>query len=268
MARIGETLIYDPKIRGNTPAKLFLKLFGDVDSSSAPLHFSRVAKKFVEKRDAISILDAGCGKGKYSFWLAQEYPNAEIDACDLSREKIEIIQDIQNRLIIRNINFFIQDLRTFKNEAAYDFIFSNHVLEHIVENQLVISNLVASLKPGGYIYIQIPDAVQKRFPFGKKFLKAYEKWEKDEHIGQTITLASLTTTLESLDCEIIKAGHTEGFFGELRFELAEIASSYFNSSILYGLLFPLLKTLGYIDSLINYSDGNGILVLAKKKKEC
>ncbi len=35
-----------------------MKLFGDVDSSSAPLHFSRVAKKCVEKRDAISILDA------------------------------------------------------------------------------------------------------------------------------------------------------------------------------------------------------------------
>jgi hypothetical protein len=58
--------------------------------------------------------------------------------------------------------------------------------------------------------------------------------------------------------------HTGGFWGKLSFELREIALNYLNSKLLFVLLFPMLKLFGYLDSLTNSSEGNGILVLAQK----
>lgn len=264
--RFGEYQLYNPKIRGMTfaMAKVILKIFGSFDTSSSHLHFMRIVEK-VAKTRLNTVLDAGCGDGKFSFWLAQKYPNAKIDACDLSEEIINRCKEIQGGLKTRNVNFFVQDLRNLKSEGAYDFIFSNHVLEHVIDNQLVISNLVSSLNREGYLYIQIPTAIQKRLSFGKRFLRSHEAWAKKEHIGQTLTLSLLSSELKRLDCKILIARHTEGFWGELRFELKELALGYLQSRILLGLFFPLLHILGYIDSLVNCSDGNGILILAKKK---
>ena len=137
-------------------------------------------------------------------------------------------------------------------------------MEHIFENRLVISNLVYSLKNGGYIYIQIPNAIQKRLPYGRRFIEAHERWARKEHVGQTLTIDSLSSELDLLNCNVLIARYTEGFWGELRFVLSEMALNYFQSSIMYALLFPLLKLLGFIDSLIDYSEGNGIMILAEK----
>jgi SAM-dependent methyltransferase len=264
MTRFGECQVYDPKIRGNRLAEIFLTIFGTVDTGSGDFHFMRIVKKLA-KIDFNHVLDAGCGKGKFSFWLAQEYPNVKIDACDLSEESIDLCREVQSHLKIRNIHFFVQDLRTYRSEGTYDFIFSTHVLEHILENRLVISNLVSSLKKGGYIYIQIPNAVIKRLSsFGKRFVKSHVEWGKKEHVGQTLTLNLLCSELQRSSCKILIAKHTEGFFGELRFELQEMALGYLHSEVLFAILYPLLKILGYIDSLVDYSGGNGILVLARK----
>jgi SAM-dependent methyltransferase len=264
MTRYGECQIYDPKIRSNRLAKIFLKVFRTVDTDSGVLHFMKIVKKLAKKTDFNHILDAGCGKGKFSFWLAQEYSNAKIDACDLREESIYLCKEVQSHLKIRNVDFFVQDLRTYRSEGTYDFIFSIHVLEHIAENRLVISNLVSSMKKGGYIYIQIPNAVIKRLSsFGKRFVKSHEEWGKNEHVGQTLTLDLLCSELQRLGCKILIARHTEGVWGELRFELKEMALGYLHSEVLFALLYPLLKIFGYIDSLVNYSDGNGILVCAR-----
>lgn len=264
MARFGESQIYSPKIQGNRLANIFLKIFGTFDTGCGSLYFMRVVKQLAEKKDFRNVLDAGCGSGTFSFWLAQQYPNAKIEACDLSEENIEICKEIQSRLGIRNISFFFQDLRTYRREGAFVFIFSNHVLEHIIENRMVISNLVYSIEKGGYIYIQIPTVIQKRLSsLGKRFVRSHEEWGRKEHIGQNLTLELLCSELHRLGCQILLAKHIEGFWGELRFELQEMALGFLHIELLFALLYPLLRIFGYIDSLTNCSDGNGILVFAR-----
>ena len=167
-----------------------------------------------------------------------------IDACDSSEEKISVCGEIQTRLGIGNIRFFVQDLRSCGLGAGYDFVFSNHVLEHISDNRSVLARLVSSLRPGGHIYIQVPTAMQRRLPLGKRFVRAHEQWTEGEHLGQDLTLASLCSVLEGLGCDILIVRHTEGFWGGLRFELSEMALSYFRSRLLFAVLYPLLKILG------------------------
>src|SRR3989338_7387595 len=107
MARFGASQIYDSEVRGKFHAELFLRVFGTVESSSSPLHFTRFAGKLSKEAGFRTALDAGCGKGKYSFWLAQEYPSSIVDACDLSVEKIDYCRMVQSRLGVGNINFFV-----------------------------------------------------------------------------------------------------------------------------------------------------------------
>jgi trans-aconitate methyltransferase len=212
------------------------------------------------------VLDAGCGKGKYAFWLSQEFPDSVIDACDISSSNVTHCNSIKERLHINNINFFVRDLLEYKKPAAYDFVYSNHVLEHIADNTKALANLVESLKPGGHIYIQVPNAVQKRFALGKKFVRLHERWAKDAHVGQTFTLDLLAEALEDLGCSIKQKRYLEGFWGELRFELSEMTLQYLNSRVLFAFFYPLFKLLGYIDLMVKSSSGNGIMVLARKDK--
>ncbi len=42
-----------------------------------------------------------------------------------------------------------------------------------------------SLRERGIIYVALPNAVQKRLPFGRRFLKSHEEWAKTEEIGDS-----------------------------------------------------------------------------------
>ncbi|HEV8523300.1 MAG TPA: class I SAM-dependent methyltransferase [Terriglobales bacterium] len=264
MARFGMSQLHDPRIRDNRAARLFVKAFGGFDTGSSHLHFIRIFRCVEAQCNLRRILDAGCGRGKFSFWVAQNYPSIQVDACDVREESIAVCKATAAKMGMSNVNFWVQDLTTVLSEGTYDFVFSNHVLEHIPKNQLVLANLVRAMRNGGQIYIQIPTATQSRFSFGRKFVQAHEQWAEEEHTGQTLTLDSLRAELEGLGCTVIIAKHTEGPIGEFRFELEEMALTYFNSSVLFALFFPALKLLGHVDSRLDYARGNGILVLACK----
>ena len=121
MIRFGSSELFHPSIRDNKFAKLFLNIFGNVDTGSSHFHFIKMAKNLILP-DKACVLDAGCGKGKYSFWLLKTYPTLKMDACDLSKKEIAHCNEIQKRMGT-NCNFFVQDLMSFKKPNAYDFIF-------------------------------------------------------------------------------------------------------------------------------------------------
>ena len=83
-------------------------------------------------------------------------------------------------------------------------------------------------------------------------------------MGQTLTLNSLSSLIRVFGLHDIDGKTHRGFWGKLSFELREVALNYLNSKLLFVLLFPMLKLFGYLDSLTNSSEGNGILVLAQK----
>lgn len=262
MVRFGSSEKYHPDIKNNTLAKLFLNIFGNVDTGSSHHHFIKTFKKLPFSRIS-NVLDVGCGKGKNSFWLSQMYTNLSIDAFDISEKNITHCKEIQTHLNT-NCNFFVDDVLNFEKSSHYDLIFSNHVLEHVAENKRAIGNLVRSLRPGGFIYIQIPNATQTRL-FPDKFFKSHNEWAEDEHIGQTLTLDSLCRTLRDLNCILLVEKHTSGFWGKLSFEIKEISVNYLNSKALFAVLYPALKLFGYLDTFPKYKNGNGILVLAQKR---
>ncbi|MBD3168904.1 MAG: methyltransferase domain-containing protein [candidate division Zixibacteria bacterium] len=267
MPRFGKGRLHSPKIQKSLVARMLLKIFGNMEITSSHFHFMRNVRRLKKKYDFKRILDAGSGNGDYAFWVAERFPDVSIDACDVSEDSINLCKNAQKKLGLGNIDYIQMDLREFIRPGTYDFIYSNHVLEHIPENLDVIKKLVTSLKPGGYIYIQLPDADQKRLDWGEKYMEEHKKWADKEHIGLTLNLKSLSGALRESGCEIIRAKHTEGVLGEISFKLGEMARSYYRSNAVFALMLPFLKIIGYLDSLMDYKSASGILVLARKTND-
>ena len=79
------------------------------------------------------ILDAGCGRGDYSFYMAEYWPEALIDAVDIDGQCISKNKLVQRRLGLENIRFEVQDITKVGSKEKYDLIVCVDVLEHIRE---------------------------------------------------------------------------------------------------------------------------------------
>ncbi|MFH1678102.1 MAG: malonyl-ACP O-methyltransferase BioC [Candidatus Omnitrophota bacterium] len=68
------------------------------------------------------ILDIGCGTGNYTKILRNRFPNAKIEALDISREMIDIAR---RKLRFKQIEFIIKDAEAIDSKELFDLITSN-----------------------------------------------------------------------------------------------------------------------------------------------
>jgi SAM-dependent methyltransferase len=55
-------------------------------------------------------------------------------------------------------------------DATYDFVYSSHCLEHMVDVAIALGNWVRILKPGGILYTVVPDVcLYEKFTWPSKF---------------------------------------------------------------------------------------------------
>lgn len=99
------------------------------------------------------IMDAGCGCGQVSNWLAEL--GHEAWGCDPSQSGIELA-----RKSYPNADFFVADLMDgspVKDENdRFDGIVSVEVMEHLYDPERVLKNLYSAIKPGGWIILTTP----------------------------------------------------------------------------------------------------------------
>ncbi|MDP2924114.1 MAG: class I SAM-dependent methyltransferase [Candidatus Omnitrophota bacterium] len=248
LGKIG--LIYS-KIVGFTQPPLF----------GYSLWFRKIIDKF--NIEFMRVLDAGCGLGEYAFYIAEKYPYSYVTGVDINECKIKKCLYVKKFSKLTNIDFKMLDLRQLEVKEEHDFICANDVLEHIKENKQVLYNFYRALRPGGWLYIRIPIAIQKRI-FKEKYLKSYNQWAKNEHVGQHYNYVSLSNDLQEIGFSIVFFSYTDGFWGRLAFELTHIIKE--KNKLLYAIFVPFLKTLVRLDSLnINKKIGDGLVFLACKE---
>ncbi len=94
------------------------------------------------------VLEIGAGRGDFSIWLAQKYPNAIIVGTDFSTKAIEIAKT----KLSTNANLFFQvenaENLSFEN-SSFDWIISCETLEHVFNPQKMSDEIYRVLKPGG-----------------------------------------------------------------------------------------------------------------------
>ncbi len=267
--RLGYTDIYHENVkkRGFFGAAYVL-IFGTphLGSYANGIYLKRVLKSRAFK----NVLDAGCGDGTFSFYVASHYNSTEVLGVDVGEQglhgvdtTLDVAQKIHSRLGYQNLSFRQHDLRELDLKDSVDLIFSFDVLEHIAENDAVLANMHRALVPGGELLLRIPNRVQKRI-LNSRFTSEHARWAAVEHVGQHHDLESLLSVLRGLGFRITFAKQTMGFWGRLSFELSEMLKYYRLPEVLQFACIPLLKLIWRIDTLLDTSDGDGLLVLCQK----
>ncbi len=106
--------------------------------------------------DELKVLDAGCGYGQYSYFMANNLAPCSILAVDV---KEDWIKDCRNFFASRNlkqVSFAIEDLAKISYTNKFDLIVCIDVMEHIHNDDAVFENFFRALAPGGFVIINSP----------------------------------------------------------------------------------------------------------------
>lgn len=77
-------------------------------------------------RSQLKMIDVGTGSGAIALALAKEFPSAEVHACDISAEALEVARANAARLGFDRVQFHQSDvLADITRDASFDFVVSN-----------------------------------------------------------------------------------------------------------------------------------------------
>lgn len=129
----------------------------DGDAYSRWVHEGLATRRVRETLEAIpispsSLLDYGCGQGKWTELLKRLYPSAKITGIDVSQVAVE--KAAHKYPECRFLSF--DGERAPLDDEGFDLIFTFHVLEHVLDVHESISDISRLLKPGGCACIIFP----------------------------------------------------------------------------------------------------------------
>jgi 2-polyprenyl-3-methyl-5-hydroxy-6-metoxy-1,4-benzoquinol methylase len=105
-----------------------------------------------QKRKAL-ILDYGCGRGLLLLGLSKY--KTEPYCYDISENAMINLEAIMS-MFKRDVKRISFDSKGRIVPRDFDIIVCSHVLEHVDDDLSLIQNLVASLRPGGYLLVNVP----------------------------------------------------------------------------------------------------------------
>lgn len=106
----------------------------------------------VPTSDVRRAVDIGCGPGNSTEVLAARYPSAEVTGFDSSPDMIDAA-----RRRLPTVRFEVLALKDWSDRAPLDLILANAVLHWVPDHATVLPDLLARLRPGGSLAIQMPD---------------------------------------------------------------------------------------------------------------
>jgi tRNA (cmo5U34)-methyltransferase len=125
---------------------------------SNPIHWERseaIAKAILSQiplKSGMNALEYGAGTGILSFLLAEKF--AEITLMDNSREMVQVMHEKVANTHLEHLKPLDFDLeQSDYTTQTFDCIFTQMVLHHVSEPQLLLTKFYRMLNPGGYLAI-------------------------------------------------------------------------------------------------------------------
>lgn len=118
-------------------------------------------KEKIDLHDKV-ILDQGCGEGVWMNQFAKFTDPSNVYGSDIdpeSKEKFEILNSkFETENQIPNENFVVSTAEELQlPDNKFDVVFSNEVLEHVVDDKLSVREVNRVLKSGGYYIFFTPN---------------------------------------------------------------------------------------------------------------
>ncbi len=126
------------------------------------------------------VLDAGCGSGIVTRYLADRFPQATIMGCDSSAQRVEQTRaacaDYSNITIQQADLLQLVKSPGLRNEM-FDGIVCRYVLHHLCEKaQAAVAGLAACLKPGGTLCLVDGDGIfVNLYPRSDEMIKVFDE---------------------------------------------------------------------------------------------
>lgn len=212
-----------------------------------------------------TILDAGCGMGFLSFYLARRFPNGRILGIDISEDKISRCSRIARALGLSNVEFRVQRLEEIQQESKFDLVCCADVLEHVPDDETVLSNFRRALNRDGHLIVSVP------LPMGDQweFIRIYEEIpqhaieDATEHVRNGYTPEDIDAELTAAGFEVRTRRFTFGKAGRIAFELSVLG---WNRQKLWNVIslltYPIAIIPAYLDVTLKRTAGNSIVLTA------
>jgi SAM-dependent methyltransferase len=264
MPRFGERRLVRPG--SNVAERLLFRIMGVAD----PAHYlhNLYLRRELERLGAFNprrILDAGCGAGDHTLYLARQYPGADVLGVDINTSRMRENRETARRLGIANARFEVADLCEADFATQYDLIVSIDVLEHIVNQTEALANLSRALRPGGLAFFHLPTIRERPVPFSQ-WLGGFHEWAAREHVAEERTWEGFMKAVEACGLTIVRAYRTFGYFtGELATSLFALpyAPTKPNRALLALLALP-CRILARADALNLEKTRYAVAVVAQK----
>ena len=111
-------------------------------------------KGIIESRCAPGylIMEAGCGEGSITNWFAERYKKVHFTGVDISGIGI----DMARKRGLDNTEFKVADMKNLPfDDDTYDFVFSQSVLEHVVDWEVALREIYRIIRSGGEFLIRV-----------------------------------------------------------------------------------------------------------------
>jgi len=99
-----------------------------------------------------SVLDAGCGMGRNSYWVLKYRPK-ELVAFDYDQRTVQAAK--KNLASFKNARVEFKSIYEIDYQNKFDIVFCIGVIHHLENPSLAIENLVRATKPGGLVLIWV-----------------------------------------------------------------------------------------------------------------
>jgi SAM-dependent methyltransferase len=229
-------------------------------------------------------LDAGCGTGDFSFYVAHKYKNATIDAVDIDKNRIE--ENNRNKVLlgIPNVSFFEADILNMqgnrnkekkrgaennKRWKNYDFVFCIGTILYFTKKQRlsIAQNLMSLVKPGGHIYFDLPiNDYNDLSIIPTKYYPNMYKLIEAKNTGDLFGFEELEKLLKKNNFTVIYKNKTHNYVGKFAWEFDNVLRER-NLNKLRLVLLPLLRFLARVDAWTNNKQGCCFCILAKKNND-
>jgi SAM-dependent methyltransferase len=209
---------------------------------------------------ATAVLDAGCGRGVITRFLARRFRSAQIDGIDENESEQRINQTIANDISLGNCHFTVADVLRYRKPDHYDLIVSVDNLEHVENDMAALVNFHVSLREAGMLVVHVPH-YYRRWPVFRWTVN----FNVPGHVRPGYHLPELTEHVRRAGFTVLQSGFSYGWLENLVNNIAyAISGAREKRRLLYAMLFPLLNCLAWLGQWTRPQFGAGIWVVAKK----
>lgn len=108
--------------------------------------------------DNADIVDVGCSGGSLLEMIGKKYSPKSITGYDWSKKTIEIAKKFSP-----SPNYVHFDVLKDESKKTFDIVICTEVLEHLLDPEKAINNLLLMTRKGGFICISLPDGRKDTF---------------------------------------------------------------------------------------------------------